>query len=291
MRSASEKKREDTMIDVSELAQSTVSITVNPSDNIFSELGNNTYNFRDLISELIDNSIAARVADQQVSVDLSIYVDEQTSPTNLVISDNSSGIPQEILGSAISPAGLQTKNSLNEHGLGMKQAVAALGKLKYLATKVPEEDNARVITEFRFGNIKTYSVAFPKESGTEICVTDLKPIVTTNPTSFTRDIVPYLGARYRRFLKPGRSRLNLTISIIRESDKVIHYQWPLQEVKPAYFHPSTRENRPVIHRHPLMGQKWKADLTFGYAPKDDAEYEELEAVAKPQVAVSARHRA
>lgn len=263
------------MLDISQLSQSTLSITVSASDNIFSELGNNTYNFRDLISELIDNSIAAKVGIEQINVDINIYVDEQTNPTHFVISDNASGIPQDIFGTAISPAGVQTQNSLNEHGLGMKQAVAALGKLKYLATKITGEENARVITEFRFGNLKTYSANFPRESGTEICVVDLKPIVTTNPVSYTRDIAPYLGARYRRFLKPENNQLKLTISIIRESDNVTNYQWTVQEVKPVYFHPSTRENRPVILRHSLKGQKWKADLTFGYAPKDDAEYEEL----------------
>jgi len=239
------------------------------------ELGNNTYNFKDLISELVDNSIAARIGNQQIQVEVTIYVDDQANPIQFVISDNASGISQEILGTAISPAGMQTHNSLNEHGLGMKQAVAALGKLKYLATKSVGEENARVVTEFRFGNLKTYTAPFPKESGTEICVTHLRPIVITNPASYTRDIVPYLGARYRRFLKVDNNQLQLNISIVKENDNVVNYQWTVSEVKPVYFHPSTRENRPVILKYPLKGQGWKADLTFGYAPKDDAEYDEL----------------
>lgn len=263
------------MLDISKFSQSTQSILVNASDNIFSELGNNTYNFKDLISELIDNCIAAGEKTLQLNVEIKIYVDDQNNPTDFVITDNASGIPHDLLGIAISPAGVQTKNSLNEHGLGMKQAVAALGKLKYLATKEAGEMNARVITEFRFGNLKTYTTDFPKESGTEICVTDLRPIVITNSSSYTRDIVPYLGARYRRFLKPDNKHLNLNISIIKQSSNVVNYEWVVEEVKPVYFHPSTRENRPVILCYPIKGQKWKAELSFGYAPKDDAEYEEL----------------
>lgn len=263
------------MLDISTVSQSTLSISVIASDNIFLELGNNTYDFKDLISELIDNSIAAVEKNRQLNIGIKIYVDNQNIPTNFVITDDASGIPHDLMGIAICPAGVQTKNSLNEHGLGMKQAVAALGKLKYLATKVAGETTSRVITEFRFGSLKTYTADLINESGTEICVTNLRSIVITNPASYTRDIVPYLGARYRRYLKPESKRLNLTLSIIKESTNETNYEWTVNEIKPIYFHPSTRENRPVILRHPINGQKWKAELTFGYAPKDDAEYEEL----------------
>lgn len=263
------------MIDISNLSQSTFTISVDPSDNIFQELGNNTYDFKDLISELIDNAIAAINESYQLNVSVKIFVDEQNNPTDFTITDNASGIRQNLLGRAISPADIQTKNSLNEHGLGMKQAVAALGKLKYLATKVINEEKARVITEFKFGSLKTYTADFENSTGTEICVTDLKPIVVTNAASYTRSIIPYLGARYRSFLKPENKKLNLIISIIKKGTNEIIYEWSVQEIKPIYFHPSTRENRPVILRHSLNGQKWKAELTFGYTPKDDAEYEEL----------------
>ena len=36
-------------------------INVPPSNNLFKELGNTTYNFIDILSELIDNSISSRV--------------------------------------------------------------------------------------------------------------------------------------------------------------------------------------------------------------------------------------
>ncbi|MCG2712759.1 MAG: ATP-binding protein [Candidatus Omnitrophica bacterium] len=263
------------MIDTYTFTQSKDIISVQPSDNIFKELGNNTYDFKDLISELIDNSIAAGPKDKQIDVKIIVYVDEQNNPTDFVITDNASGIPQDLLGKAISPAGIQTKNSLNEHGLGMKQAVAALGELKYLATKVAGEKKARIITVFKFGSLKTYNADFNCESGTEICVTNIKSIVLTNATAYTRSLVPYLGARYRRLLKPENKKLNLTVSIVKKQTDDVLYTWSIAEIKPVYFHPSTRENRPVILKHLLKGQQWKAELTFGYAPKDKAEYEEL----------------
>lgn len=263
------------MIDVNRLTQSTMTIPVRPSDNIFAELGNNTYDYKDILSELIDNCIAARRTDRLLTVSISIYVNGQNLPEDFVIADDANGISQEFLGTAVTPAGVQTRNSLNEHGLGMKQAIAALGKLKYLATKVDGEEKGRVITEFKFGDLKTYYADFAGDSGTEICVNSLKPIVVTSAASYTRTIIPYLGARYRRFLKPDNKVLSLIIKIIDKSTSKTVYEWNVSEVKPTYFHPSTRENRPVILKYPIKGQNWEAQLTFGYAPKSEEEYEEL----------------
>ena len=120
-------------------------ITVHPSDNIFAELGHNTYDYKDLLSELIDNSIAARIQGELLRVRIEIEVDKDLRPLRFIIWDDASGIPRERLGPAIAPAGLQTQGSLNEHGLGMKQAVAALGRLKSLVTKTADQDSAVLV--------------------------------------------------------------------------------------------------------------------------------------------------
>ena len=102
-------------------------IDVLPSDLIFKELGNNTYDYRDLLSELIDNSIAAREPDSLLHIIIKIGVSQSDQYSNwLSIRDDASGISREELGTAISPAGKQTSSALNEHGMGMKQAVAGL---------------------------------------------------------------------------------------------------------------------------------------------------------------------
>ena len=53
----------------------------------------------------------------------------------------------------ISPAWNSGGKTLNEHGMGMKQAIAGLGELSYLATKTEATNPATVITEFKFGNV------------------------------------------------------------------------------------------------------------------------------------------
>ena len=84
-------------------------ITVKPADRLFDELGNNTYDYKDLLSELIDNSVAARMPGEVLHVKIQIAVDGDMRPVTFVISDDGSGIPEERIGAAITPAGLQTQ--------------------------------------------------------------------------------------------------------------------------------------------------------------------------------------
>lgn len=264
------------MIDVN-LLQTSATITVQPSDRIFTELGNNTYDYKDLLSELIDNAIAARTHGRLLHVIIDIFVDDNNNPVEFMISDDAGGIPSDKLALAITPAGIQTQNSLNEHGLGMKQGISALGKLNYLATKTRDDVQARVVREFRFGDIQTFSVPFDRDCGTVISVVDIKPIVTTHTSTITRTIIPYLGARYRRFLKADNPQVEIKINITETQNRSTPlYAWRVEQIKPTYYHPHSVDNRPVIHEYSLSGHGWSAKLTFGYAPKTEKEYEELE---------------
>lgn len=261
-------------INISSLQTPASTVKVDPSDNIFAELGKNTYDYKDLLSELIDNSLAARGNVKPVRVVIDVYTDSNGRPVEFVVRDNAQGIPSDKLGAAITPAGIRSTNSLNEHGLGMKQAVSALGDLKYLATKTRDESKARLVLKFQFGEVPVYESELDGESGTEIAITNLSPIVIANPTSISRSLSKYLGARYRRFLRPDNKLLDLTINIKKQFSEQITNYWEIKEVKPNYFHPNTRTNRPVILKYSISGEGWKAELTFGYAPQE-SEYPEM----------------
>ncbi len=162
------------MINLEALEESTEVTKVEPVDAIFTELGNNTYDYKDLISELVDNSIAAKRRNVRLKVDIEIFIDDDNSPVRFIIRDNASGISKERLGVAITPAGVQSTESLNEHGLGMKQAVASLGTLEYLAMRTTSEKRARVVREFRFGDLDNYFCDdFPYDAGTEISMAEV----------------------------------------------------------------------------------------------------------------------
>lgn len=257
------------MIDLDQLQLFGGKITVKPSDNIFYELGNNTYDFKDLLSELIDNSIAARRPDERLKISIEFWVDNKNNCEMISIKDNALGISQDKLGLALSPAAIQSKNSLNEHGLGMKQAISGLGTLKYLATKTRTPSQAIVVRELKYGELACYCCDYPDISGTEICIEGIKSIVNVNPQSVTMTLVPYLGARYRRFVRPENRLAEISIFSRNIKTGDVLYSWDITEVKPYYFHPSNRMNKPVIENRKISGPGWKAELTFGYAPTED----------------------
>ena len=244
-------------------------IEVVASDHLFDELGNNTYDYKDLLSELLDNCLAARRDNAIVHVTITLGLSDSDSLANwLSIKDDATGIPRDLLGQAISPAAKQSSNSLNEHGLGMKQAISGLGLLHSLTTKTMNDELALVVEEFKFGTIYPKEVDVSWETGTEIRIQKLKSIVRTSTISYTRDLVPYLGARYRRFLTPNNPRAEIRIEIIDIDDdgKLIN-SFPVEEVKPIYFHPNSRTNSPVVDHHTFKEAGWEAELTFGYSPE------------------------
>jgi len=87
--------------------------------------------------------------------------------------------------------------------------------------------------------------------------------------------VPYLGARYRRYLLGENPKMNLKIFMFDEGHDEPRDVKTITAYSPIYFHPATRDNRPVIDNFVLEGRDWRARLTFGYAPQSDSDYEAL----------------
>jgi|GEM_PF-1339212 len=262
-------------------------IKVEPSNNIFKELGNNNYNFVELLSELIDNSLAARLEEKLLNVQISIgYSESNPTDSYLIIKDNAKGINYEALGSAISPAAQSGGGGINEHGLGMKQAVASLGTLKYLATKYHESLDTMYVYKFAYGEIDVEIEENSKdEHGTTIYVENIKPIVPIPQQKYTMSILPYLGAKYRRYLKEDNTKMKISIALL-DIDNIDENGNPstifnkvVEPIKPVYFHPNERKNKPYRKRT-FKGVGWEALFTFGYAPTDE-EYDEL-GMEKPE---------
>ncbi|MBP2032729.1 hypothetical protein J2Z42_001403 [Clostridium algifaecis] len=256
-------------------------INIEPSDNLFRELGNNTYDFNDLVSEFIDNSIAASNKFEKIKVYIEIGLSKAKEENSyFLIRDNSKGISESKLGMALSPGGTSGGKTLNEHGLGMKQAIAALGELEYLLTKTEDAEKAIMINELRFGKIEAQKRDVSWKCGTEIKVRKITSIVPTAPQKYTQSVQYYLGARYRRFLREEKPRMELKIVLknIDVKDKNGNYEirneWNVKEINPIYFHVNTRRNEPMIHKKVLSGRGWRAELTFGYAPTEK-QYEDL----------------
>lgn len=267
---------------------SKITIDVKASDNIFKELGNNTYDFVELLSEFIDNSIAAKVYNKILKVSIEIgYSKYENKAMYIEIKDNGKGIGKDKLASAISPAELSGGKTLNEHGLGMKQAVAALGDLEYLKTKTIDDEYEYEVNNFKFGKIEVNRKKVNYDSGTSIRISNLRTPINITPQYYTTNISVNLGAIYRRYLKKENTELDLSIKLINldrnQEGELIDSEarvWKIKEIKPVYFHPNRWRNEPLVIRKRFSGRGWEAKLTFGYAPRK-YEYEELE-IEKPK---------
>lgn len=250
-------------------------ITVTPSSNIFSELGNNTYEYVDLLSELIDNAIAAKYEDNLLEIKIVIGVSSNKPKEQyFLIRDNAMGIKFDKLGDAISPGALSGGSGLNEHGLGMKEAIASIGALDYLLTKTKKDNKAHKVDKFDWGDLDVDEVNVDWSNGTEIKIKNLNPIVDLSKINYSRTYIKALGARYRRFLKPSAPKMSLLIEMQDIDNNQLMEGWTVTEIKPIYFHPNKRQNCPVVEKNKFSGKEWEAELTFGYAPTDE-QYEEL----------------
>jgi len=250
-------------------------ITVKPSSNLFIELGNNTYEYVDLLSEFIDNAIAARYGDKLLEIKIVLgFSSNKPKEQYFLIRDNAMGIKFDELGDAISPGALSGGSGLNEHGLGMKEAIASLGTLEYLLTKTKDDSKAHKINKFDWGELDVDEVDVDWDSGTEIKIKNVNPIVDISKINYTRTYVKKLGARYRRFLKSSAPKMSLIIEMKDIDNNETIDKWTVTEIKPVYFHPNRRQNSPVIEKKKFSGKGWEAELTFGYAPTEN-QYEEL----------------
>jgi len=256
-------------------------LKVDPSNHIFEVLGNNDYTDIDLISELIDNAVAAKLENRQLRIVIEVGISEENPESSFFeIRDNASGIEFENLARAISPAGQpeDVDHPLNEHGLGMKQAIASAGELEFLKTKPTNENSATVISEFSYGEIDYETENVDWNHGTHIKVGNLREILKSSDRVYGQRILHYLGARYRRMLGPPNGELDIQIEWRNLDDDDHMRKYTAEPIYPIYFHPNERINKPIVEKKKFYGPEgdgWVIELTFGYAPSSDAEYEKL----------------
>jgi anti-sigma regulatory factor (Ser/Thr protein kinase) len=253
----------------------TRTIKITPADELFTELGNVNYTLDEALSELIDNSISARDGNS-ISIDLEFYLDNSKGKCErIIIRDNALGISEKDIDKCISPAGKQTTNSLNEHGLGLKSSIASLGKLKYLKSKTSNECGFK-IEKFSW-EIEILDDIFTFNQGTEISIDTnerklLRRICRRTQEAGIKQLSLKLGSRYRRLI----SKLDLKISL-NVIDGTNIQTTIVNSVTPLYF--NAWNNRPecFIYEKIFTHGEAVAKLTFGYAPKTEQDYTKIDA--------------
>ncbi len=251
-------------------------IEVPRNDALFRELGRNSYDLLDAVSELIDNAIAARISSKATKIVVTFFYSKTKKRNRFSIEDNCCGISRNKLGEAISPGHGSGGGTLNEHGLGMKQAVASIGNLTRLLTKADGETSASEIKKFGW-SISGSEVHVQFRHGTVIEIADLHAEPPDGPER-RRKFLQYLGARYRRFLLPD-SKIAIWVNFESLDDDSKHSNM-VEPIQPIYFNTRSRTNREEISED-IIGKNWTAHFTVGFAPEDEAHYAQL-GLRKPE---------
>lgn len=281
-----------------------IKISVPPSNNIFGELKKTSsdYNFRVALSEIIDNSIGSMVGtecDVNVNVQGNWTEGNQNSlsldkDAKIIISDNASGISLDKIGFALSPAGLanKQKNSLHEHGMGLKTALRNLGTSEILDTHgnivsigdfqiltAPiDSDKVYLIDKMNYNDLSIYETNdksyFVEGHGTIITILNLDKIFTARK-DYSRILIPFLGQRYQQILSGIHGKkLKLTIMLTSKNGTIIksdgrEMKFEVQPVKPVWASEFPAKTSKLPMGTGAKFKDWSAEIKFGYNPSED----------------------
>ncbi|MCK4799494.1 ATP-binding protein [Candidatus Parcubacteria bacterium] len=115
-------------------------IDITPHKSLMFKVGQTGYSLQEAISELIDNSVDAKISGKKLVVDIKISSD------SIKITDNGTGMSEKDTANAIRLGFSKKKKQLGEFGLGLKTASTFLGKRFTLITSPRGEKNEYVIT-------------------------------------------------------------------------------------------------------------------------------------------------
>lgn len=108
---------------------STKRIDITPDRSLMPKLGRAGYSTGEAISELVDNSVDARIPGEFLTVKIII------NKNYIEISDDGSGMDEKTAANSLRLAHSTKKNQLGEYGLGLKTACQSLGEKFSITTK------------------------------------------------------------------------------------------------------------------------------------------------------------
>ena len=182
-------------------------IEITPHRSIMTKIAQTGYSVQESISELIDNSIDARLDGEKVTVDI-IFNNDVIS-----VSDNGKGMNKELAKRCIRLGYSSKKNKLGEFGLGLKTSTSFLGEEFSLTTKqagASEQYYIRYNENEWLESGDWFSFPFEiKESdvdshGTKVAISHLKFEVDTK---LQNKIKEELGKRFAPFIVNGEAEI------------------------------------------------------------------------------------
>ena len=149
------------------------------SGNAIEKFANNYKGFFEPMQDIIDNSVEAGASKIKIYIGLS----SDASNRSIIIEDNGYGIDftTETLKKAFGYGWTEKQNSLNEHGIGFKTAILALGALTYFSSFTKDNEAGFKVLSMVDNEIEPISITKkaveknPKYSGTRIEISGVRP--------------------------------------------------------------------------------------------------------------------
>ena len=266
------------------MAEHEVELTA--TKGLFEGLAKQNMLFHQCIGELVDNAIAANVGDSPFLINI-IFIEKPDKETivNTYVCDQSSGMTLEVLKKALQPGiPATTFSRLNEHGFGLKNALATLsgnngpwkiwtrpkGSSKVFTVEGPFKPTMKIRDDESFPT-KTF---LPTDSSTIIWVPVKKSFIQTvqgrgapsRNLAILRDwLIEHLGVMYRGYLEldPETNLPSGTITVSIGTDRL--------KVPPVPVHIARRERKYI--KVSLNGTLYT--LTYEYGTLDEVQRDNL----------------
>lgn len=227
------------------------------------------FTFTSALNELVDNAI---VSAKNISINLLVENFGQRSIKKISVIDDGNGISLEECAIALS-VGARTNEGINEHGVGMKGAIAYFGNSNITKglDKIFSYDgvDSFVITGYEGNNLHIDDeVKVPETTGTKIVMNVLLNVFAAQRVVKLRDS---LGVRYANFISNGGKIVINEVDMV--SGKIINdakgkpTSIVIEAIYPPYFHPTTLTNVHLLKTE-IVTKNIIAELTIGMSPED-----------------------
>ncbi len=214
-------------------------LNITPDKSIYPKLGQTGYSAAEALSELVDNSIDARIKNESLVIRIDV------NKNSIVIEDDGLGMDKDTASKSLILGYSRKNNQLGEFGLGLKTACTSLGEMFIVETSKKSSDVLCKIEfdEDKFVNsgswedfdMEVHEGVNINKSGTKIAITKLRinihPNTVTNikkqlverfaPLIVNKDVKVYVNGTLLKAQKPKiipNSKENIRIRLSNGSN-------------------------------------------------------------------------
>lgn len=240
------------------------SVGIQMGQNVYSTFSALSNTVANVLAEFVDNAIQSYLDNKErllsvnpeykLHVDIKIDwpLDNDKTPSRIIITDNAAGIDENKYIDAFKPA-IKPDNSsgLNEFGMGLKTAACWLGDVWSVSSKALGELEERKmqfdVNEVMINNLHSVPVVRTPKEDTEhyTVVTIINPNINAPHRKNAAKIKEELASIYRKFLRNNEI-------IITFCDETLEYRDPEILVAPFYLNP---QSEPIV---------WKKEVDFAF---------------------------